>query len=493
MGNNDYNDDCGNFNGVYTHMKNKIRIGCGAGFSGDRIEPAIVLAAKGELDYLVLECLAERTIALANKRKMADPTKGYDPLLERRIETLLPHLVKNNIRLITNMGAANPIEGAKKIIEIAKNQGFNIKVAAVSGDELRIRNEELGIKNNNNLVKSDLEVFGNESSILDIIENQLNEEPFLIPNSKFLISMNAYLGIDGILMALQANVQIIITGRVADPSLFLAPMVYEFGWKTDDYDLMGKGTVIGHLMECAGHITGGYFADPIKKPVEDMENLGHPFADVFADGSAIISKVEGTGGIINLQTAKEQLLYEVINPNEYYTPDVIADFTSVKLEEIGKNQVRITGGGGKEKPSTYKVSVGYKAFWQGEGEISYAGPSAFERAKLAGETIEKRLKSQFEEIQVDYIGITSTFGNRGFGNRWLSEVEAPTSEVRLRVAAKAQTQAEAALIGEEVEALYTNGPAGGGGVRKYINEVIGIVSVLVDRNKIKPIVEYFES
>ena len=262
-------------------------------------------------------------------------------------------------------------------------------------------------------------------------------------------------------------------------------MIHEFGWKTDDYDLLGKGTVIGHLMECAGQITGGYFADPIKKPVENMENLGHPFADIFPDGSAIISKVEGTGGIINLQTAKEQLLYEVINPNEYYTPDVIADFTSVKLEEIGKNQIKVTGGGGKTKPETYKVSVGYKAFWQGEGEISYAGSSALERAKLAGETIEKRLKSQFEEIQVDYIGQNSVFPNAK--SHYLN------SEVRLRVAAKAKTQAEAALIGEEVEALYTNGPAGGGGVRKYVNEVIGIVSILVDRNKVQPQVTIFQN
>ncbi len=457
-------------------MKNKIRIGCGAGFSGDRIEPAIILAEKGKLDYLVLECLAERTIALANKRKMADPSKGYDPLLERRIETLLPHLVKNKIRLITNMGAANPIEGAKKIIEIAKKQGFNIKVAAVSGDDII---DDLRLTND------DFMKFGNEEFAYNLIVNR---------NSKIVNSANAYLGVEGILEALKGDAQIVITGRVADPSLFLAPMIHEFGWKTDDYDLMGKGTVIGHLMECAGQISGGYFADPIKKPVEKMENLGHPFADVFADGSAIISKVEGTGGVINLQTAKEQLLYEVINPNEYYTPDVIADFTSVKLEEIAQNQVRVTGGGGKEKPKTYKVSVGYKAFWQGEGEISYAGPSAFERAKLAGETVEKRLALNFlkgaifEDIKIDLIGINSIFGNRGFGF-----AQPPISEVRLRVAAKAKTQADAALIGEEVEALYTNGPAGGGGVRKYVNEVIGIVSVLVDRNKVLPQISIFES
>ncbi|MER0439776.1 acyclic terpene utilization AtuA family protein [Emticicia sp. W12TSBA100-4] len=459
-------------------MKNKIRIGCGAGFSGDRIEPAIILAEKGELDYLVLECLAERTIALANKRKMTDPTKGYDPLLERRIETLLPHLVKNNICLITNMGAANPIEGAKKAIEIAQKQGLKVKVAAIHGDDM-----------NDKLKSESFEIFGNEDIALELIKK--HQSP-VTNNQSPIISANAYLGIEGILEALKADAQIIITGRVADPSLFLAPMVHEFGWKTDNYNLMGKGTVIGHLMECAGHITGGYFADPIKKPVENMENLGHPFADVFADGSAIISKVEGTGGIINLQTAKEQLLYEVINPNEYYTPDVIADFKSAKLEEIAQNQVRVTGGGGKEKPKTYKVSVGYKAFWQGEGEISYAGPAAYERAKLAGEIIKNRSSLTpnggfFDELQIDFVGINSTFDN-----------QAPPSgvgraEVRLRVAAKAKTQADAALVGEEVEALYTNGPAGGGGVRKYVNEVIGIISVLVDRSKIRPIVAYFKS
>jgi hypothetical protein len=449
-------------------MKQKIRIGCGVGFSGDRIEPAIVLAEKGELDYLVLECLAERTIALANKRKMQDPTKGYDPLLERRIETLLPHLVKNNIRLITNMGAANPIEGAKKIIEIAQKQGIKIKVAAIYGDNLF---------DNSTLTDDDFIKFGHEDFAYNLMVNR--------KSNSIVNSANAYLGIEGILEALQADAQIIITGRVADPSLFLAPMIHEFGWKTENYNLLGKGTVIGHLMECAGQITGGYFADPIKKPVENMDNLGHPFADIFPDGSAIISKVEGTGGIINLQTAKEQLLYEVINPNEYYTPDVIADFTSVKLVEIGKNQIKVTGGGGKTKPETYKVSIGYRAFWQGEGEISYAGTSALERAKLAGETIEKRLKPLFEEIQVDYIGQNSVFPN--------AEFQYLNSEVRLRVAAKAKTQAEAVLVGEEVEALYTNGPAGGGGVRKYVNEVIGIISVLVDRNKVKPIVGYFES
>lgn len=437
--------------------KAKIRIGCGAGFSGDRLEPAVILAEKGELDYLVLECLAERTIALAQKRKLQDPEQGYDPLLERRIRSLLPLLVQNKIRLISNMGAANPIAGAKKIIEIAKELGLSIRVAAITGDDV--------------LAKIDPQWLALETG-----------EP--LEKSGPIISANAYLGIEPILEALQSDAQIILTGRVADPSLFLAPMVHEFGWKTDDYDLLGKGTVIGHLLECAGHITGGYFADPLKKPVSGMAELGHPFADVFPDGSAVISKVEGTGGVVNLQTAKEQLLYEVINPYEYYTPDVIADFTTAYLSESGLDQVSVRGGSGKNKPATYKVSVGYKAFFLGEGEISYAGSAALERAELAGEILTQRLKGQFPDLRIDYIGSSSV--HRGnFGH------SAVPYEVRVRAVVKAASATQAALIGEEVEALYTNGPAGGGGVRKGVNEVIGIVSVLLDRGGVEPKVTIF--
>lgn len=439
-------------------MREKIRIGCGAGFSGDRLEPALVLAEKGELDYLVLECLAERTIALAQKRKLQDSTQGYDPLLERRISSLLPLLVKNNICLISNMGAANPIAGAQKILDIARSQGISIKIAAITGDD-----------------------------VLDKIDPQWPslETGEALAKSGAIISANAYLGVEPILEALQQGAQIILTGRVADPSLFLAPMIHEFGWKMDDYERLGQGTVVGHLLECAGHITGGYFADPLKKPVPGMEILGHPFADVFTDGSAIISKVEGTGGMINLQTAKEQLLYEVINPFAYYTPDVIADFTTVHLQEIDTNQVKAFGGTGKAKPATYKVSIGYKAFFLGEGEISYAGSAALERAELTGEILEKRLKGQFPDLRIDYIGSSSV--HRGnFGHR------ATPYEIRVRAAAKAASATEAALIGEEVEALYTNGPAGGGGVRKGVNEVVGIVSVLLDRNVVNPQVSIFQ-
>jgi Acyclic terpene utilisation family protein AtuA len=432
-------------------QKEKIRIGCGAGFSGDRLEPAVILAEKGDLDYLVLECLAERTIALAQKRKAADPSLGCDLLLERRIALLLPLLKKNKIRLITNMGAANPAAAADKVIEIAKRQGIPIKVAAVTGDDVLeyISGEEIAIETGNP-----------------------------VSWSGKIVSANAYLGADAILPALETGANIIITGRVADPSLFVAPLVYEFGWSLGDADIIAKGTLTGHLMECAGQITGGYFADPIKKPIENMGTLGHPFADVYPDGSATISKVHGTGGSITLATAKEQLLYEVTNPHQYLTPDVSADFTTVYLKQERKDLIKVTGGSGSKKPDVLKVSIGYKAGFTGEGEIIYAGANALERAQLAGEIIQQRLNIQFPDLRIDYIGHTSVHpcslanGYRPY-------------EVRLRVAGKAANANEAAIIGEEVEALYTNGPAGGGGVRKYVNEVIGIVSILMDRNKTK--------
>ncbi|CAD5257295.1 MULTISPECIES: acyclic terpene utilization AtuA family protein [unclassified Imperialibacter] len=440
-------------------MKKKIRIGGGAGFSGDRLEPAVVLAEKGRLDYLILECLAERTIALAQKRKHADPSKGYDPLLERRMRLLLPHLVKNEVRLITNMGAANPLAAADRVLEIAKELHLSVKVVAVTGDDVFAQIDPA---------------------------QQAMETGRPLKEAGQLLSANAYIGIEAILPALQSGADIIVTGRVADPSLFLAPMVHEFGWKTDDYDLLGKGTVIGHLLECAGQITGGYFMDPGKKEVPDPAHLGFPFADVDADGSATISKVEGTGGAVNLMTAKEQLLYEVVNPHEYYTPDVIADFTSVKLKEIGKDMVQVSGGGGKARPATFKVSVGYQAFWLGEGEISYAGTNSLQKAKLAGQIVEERLKDRMDDLRVDYVGLNAIF-------RGAFDQQSEPAEVRLRVAGKAQTMEMAALVGEEVEALYTNGPAGGGGARKYVNEVVGIVSILMDRSKVKSYVTLKES
>ncbi len=430
-----------------------IRIGSGAGFSGDRIDPAVLLASKGQINYLVLECLAERTIALAQKRKLANPNEGYDPLLERRIRPLVKHLANNKIRLISNMGAANPIAAANLLKQICAEEGSNLKIAAVVGDDV-------------------LPWVQQNMSSLKAMESNLLLDTYDI------LSANAYVGVEGMLEALEAGADVIITGRAADPSLFLAPMIHEFGWSLSDWDLLGKGTIIGHLLECGGQLTGGYFANASNKQVPDLVNLGFPFADVQENGLACFGKVAGTGGVLNLQTAKEQLLYEVVNPRAYLTPDVTADFMSVRLQESGENQVQLLSGGGHPKPETLKVSVGYKAFFQGEGEISYGGSDAVERGKLAGEIVKERLKSKGIEVECSLIGVDSLF------NGTLKESSKP-SEVRLRAVGKTNNMMEAQQIGEEVEALYTNGPAGGGGVRKYVVEQIGIVSVLIPRENVQ--------
>jgi hypothetical protein len=431
-------------------MRTSLRLGGGAGFAGDRLDAPLHLAEDGALDYLVLECLAERTIALAQLRRRQDPASGYDTRLAQRIESLLPILKRKGIRLVSNLGAANPLAGADAIVAIARRLNIPIKVAAVTGDDV------LGML--------DLDA--------PTLENGM-------PLSRYapIVSANAYLGAEAMLPALASGVDIVITGRVADPSLFVAPLMHEYGWAHDDVDRLARGTAVGHLLECAGQLCGGYFADPGRKEIPDMAHLGFPFADVAASGDATLGKVAGTGGRITLATAKEQLLYEVTDPHGYLTPDVIADFSTVTLAETGPDRVAVSGARGRARPSHLKVSVGYLAGYVGEGEIGYAGTNAIARARLAEEIIRERLNGRFAELRIDLVGSTSLHG------RAFDSDERPY-EIRLRVAARAQSREEAAIVGEEVEALYTNGPAGGGGTRKYVNEQIGIVSTLLDRERV---------
>jgi hypothetical protein len=432
--------------------KSALRIGSGAGFSGDRLEPAVLLAERGDLDYLALECLAERTIALAQMRKRRNPAEGYDPLLKRRVEMLLPIIKGNRIKLISNFGAANPLAAADEIVAIARRQGLSVKVAVVIGDDV-------------------LDRIAPEQVVLETGRPVSDLGP--------IISANAYLGADALLPALASGADIVVSGRVADPSLFVAPIAHHFGWAVDELDRIARATVVGHLLECAAQVCGGYFADPGRKDVPDVANIGFPFADVGPDGDAVIGKLDGTGGAITLATVKEQLLYEASDPGAYVTPDVTADFRGVILEQVAHDRVAVTGGRARGKSPTLKVSIGYDAGFLGEGEIGYAGRNALGRARLAGDIIRQRLGADFGELRIDLIGSTSSHG------RSFDPQEKPY-EVRLRVAARAPTADQAAIIGEEVEALYLNGPAGGGGARKSVTEQIGIVSTLLDRSEILP-------
>lgn len=436
----------------------KIRIGCGAGYAGDRIEPAVELAEKGNIRYLVFECLAERTIALAQQARRRDPAKGFDELLGKRMEAVLPTCRERGIKIITNMGAANPLGALEALRKTAKQLGIRgLKLAAITGDD-----------------------------VLDLI---LRENPIIVETGERvsglkdrLVSANAYLGAEALCEALQKGADVIITGRVADPSLFLAPLMFEFGWSREDWNRLGQGTVIGHLLECAGQVTGGYFADPGFKDVPDLARLGFPVAEVSEDGSAVITKVKGSGGRVTPAACKEQLLYEIHDPSQYITPDVVADFTGVTVEASGEDDVTVRGGRGRPRTDSLKVCIGCLHGYIGEGQISYGGTGAVARARLARDIVLERLELagvRYDEIRTELIGVDALHGQ----NIPLDRGE--PYEVRLRVAGRSHTLDEALRIGNEVETLYTNGPAGGGGAAKAAREVIAMLSVLIPRSLIK--------
>lgn len=439
-----------------------VRIGSGAGYSGDRIEPAVELAEHGDIRYLGFECLAERTIALAQLARLRDPEAGYDPLLEARFRAVLPICYRRDITVVTNMGAANPAAAARRTREIAREQGLaGLKIAYITGDDVldRIRAEEFEL----------METRTAASSLGDRI-----------------ISANAYLGMAPILEALEAGANVVITGRVADPALFAAPLVHEFGWSTNDWQRMGQATVVGHLLECAGQITGGYFADPGYKDVAELARLGYPLAEVDADGTTVITKVADSGGCVTPATCAEQLLYEIHDPARYITPDVVADFSRVRLETDGPDRVRVRGAAGSPPPERLKVSIGYHDGFIGEGQISYGGPGAVDRGWLALDIVRERLALtgvDCDEIRAELIGLNALLA---------SEASPLPSEVRARIAARTATAKAAACIGNEVEALYTNGPAGGGGAQKSVREVIAVASTLVARSAVSPVVQYLE-
>jgi hypothetical protein len=440
-----------------------IRIGSGAGYSGDRIEPAVELAEKGDIQYLVFECLGERTVALAQQARLKSPEAGYDPLLEERMRAVLPVCAAKGIKIVTNMGAANPLAAARKTAAIARSMGLSsLRVAAIVGDDvLEVCKER------------DLPIMEFDGTI-----GQLGNR---------LISANAYLGAGPMAEALQGGADVVITGRASDPALFLAPLIHAFGWPADDWNLLGRGIVAGHLLECAGQVTGGYFADPTFKDVPDLARLGFPIGEVGEDGSLVITKVEGSGGAVTAQTCKEQLLYEVHDPARYLQPDVTADFSQLMVDEAGKDRVRISGGRGSERPATLKVSVGYVDSFIGEGQISYAGPGALARGRLALDIVRERLKLTgvaASELRFDLIGVDSLHGAQ------ISAHANEPYEVRVRVTGRTDNLREAVRIGNEVETLYTNGPAGGGGASKSARDVVAVASVLLPRELAQPQVQF---
>ena len=429
-----------------------LRIGAGAGFAGDRIDPAVDLARRGRLHYLVFECLAERTIALAQLARHSGRGSGFDPMLPERMQAVLPHCAANRTRIVSNMGAANPRAAAAETAAIARRLGLaGLRIAWIEGDD-----------------------------VLDRLPPDLVPTLALDPRER-LLSANAYLGIEPLLECLRQQPHVILTGRVADPSLFLAPMVHEFGWPLDDWNLLGQGTAIGHLLECAGQLTGGYFADPGFKDIPDLAHLGFPLAEIEPSGEAVLTKLEGTGGALTLDTCKEQILYEVHDPSRYLTPDVAADFSGIRFTPLAPNRIRLSGARGVQRPPSLKVSVGLHTGFVAEGQISYAGPGALARAALARDILASRLRwIPAANLQIDFIGLSSLHGEA------LSAPASEPWEVRLRAAARLFDESEARRLTHEVESLYVNGPAGGGGVATSIRENIAIEPAFLPRASVTP-------
>lgn len=444
----------------------RVRIGAGAGYSGDRIEPAVELVEHGALDYLVFECLAERTVAIAQQARRQNARTGYDPLLEARMRAVLPLATRKGVRIVSNMGAAHPLAAARETAAIARSLGLSgVRVAAVTGDDVL-----------DAVLAGDFHFEESGDSVAAYADR--------------IVSANAYLGASAIADALAAGAGVVLTGRVADPSLFVAPLMHEFGWRWDDWHTLGQATVVGHLLECAGQVTGGYFADPGHKDVRDLARLGFPIGDVSANGDVVITKVPHAGGRVTEATCKEQLLYEIHDPRRYLQPDVVADFSDVRIVEEAPDRVRVTGGRGTPRTDTLKVTVAYADGFIGEGQMSYGGPGAVARARLALDIVRERLiltGVRTSELRFDLIGVNALHGDTA-GAR-----AGEPYEVRARVVGRTASLAEATRIGNEVETLYTNGPAGGGGVTKSTREVLAVQSVLLPRDAVRPTFSFVET
>jgi Acyclic terpene utilisation family protein AtuA len=441
-----------------------IRLGTGAGFSADRLDPAVELVAKGRLDAIVFECIGERTLAFGHRDRMAKPEAGYNPLLERRLRALLPLCVAHGTRLITNMGVANARGAAAKAAQVARGLGLRgLRIAALEGDDVGA------------LIGPDTPLPESGMTVGEV--------------GRPLVGANAYLGADAILPALEAGADVVITGRVADPSLFLAPLRHAFGWAPDDWPMLGAGTLVGHLMECAAQITGGYFADPGFKDVPNLAYVGFPIAEVAADGRAVITKLADAGGMVSARTVKEQVLYEVHDPAAYVTPDVVADFSRVDVREEGTDRVAVGGATGRPRPDRLKVTVAFDGGLLAEAGISYAGPGAQARAELAGAIVKERMIALHgcnAPLRIDLIGVNALHGTA-------LEYPCDAQDVRLHAALRADSREQAELLLWEVESLLCCGPAGGGGYRGRITASVITHSAYIDRAQVHPRIEIIEA
>lgn len=445
----------------------KVRIGCGSGCCKDRIEPVEELIEKGLLDYLIFETLSERSFANLQTQKIEDKDKGFNEMLEVRMHRTLKNSIDKNIKIITNMGGANPIAASKVVSNIAKELGLCIKIAVIEGDDI--------FPNIKHYIKNERWQYPGET--LD----DLNCE---------LYYANAYLGGESISEALKNGADIIITGRIADAALFSGPLMYEFGWELN-HPHIGQAILAGHLLECCGQITGGFFADPGKKDVPRLEYLGFPIAEVSEDGTFIVTKVEGSGGIVSIDTCKEQLLYEITDPTCYKTPDAIVDFSNVCFQQLKQDVVKVTGAISKGVPETLKVNIGYTNGFTSTGIVTFAGSNSLKLAELCADIIWKR--TQIVGInpidsRTDYVGYNSLC-KTATSDYYSGDNH---SEIMLRMSIRTKTEEEAKLFADEFGFLYTNGPASSTGIDTKITKSHSVTSIFIPATDIVTKITYKE-
>ncbi|WP_010629450.1 acyclic terpene utilization AtuA family protein [Halomonas sp. KM-1] len=450
-------------------------LGSGAGFSGDRTDAAIPvvreLIRRGQPAALIFETLGERTLAAAHRALRDDPTAGYEPLLEELLTPVLDDCLQHGIAILGNFGAANPDGACGVVAELAaRSERGGARIGRVHGDDIRARLGEV-----------DLERWEAESREL--------------PGEEALISANVYLGAAPLVEALELGAEVVVSGRVADPALFLAPLVHHFGWAWNDWDRLAAGMMAGHLGECGAQVTGGYFADPGCKEVPGLAQVGYPIIEVEEDGSLVVTKPAGTGGTVTERTVKEQLLYEVHDPANYLTPDVVVDLSAVRVEQIGPDRVAVRGIRGKPAPQRLKTTVCYEGGWQGEAEISYAGPNALARAQLAAEVLRERLTFRAPpelRTRLDIVGHASVFDSDA-GDLQRSVPAAAGGDYRLRLAAEHAERRWVERATQELLALYCAGPAGGGGVRRQFQRRVCTASYLVQRSDVEAFATLFDT
>lgn len=434
-----------------------LTIGAGSAYANDRLEPAAAMADSGRVSYMGFDCLAERTMALAQVRRRRDPAAGQD----ERIADLVPLLagyLSTGGKVVGNFGAANPDAACDDFAKNLHTAGVRgVRIGVIRGDDVR-----------------------------DLVRDLDCELPELGTTVKALgdtlVSANAYIGAEPVVEALRQDAQIVLGGRLADPSLFVGPICHELGWALDDWDRVAHATLVGHLLECGVHSTGGNFEDPPYRVVPDPWNLGFPLAEV-ADGSVVVTKLDGTGGAVDERTMKTQLYYEIHDPSAYLTPDVTADFSTVAIEALGGDRVRLSGACGRERPTHLKVLVGVDQGWKATGEMSYGGPGCVERARRAEEIVRRRLEryaGEIDDLRFDLQGMDSLFGDRLRGGY-------PT-EVRLRMAARTRDADVARAAVHEMELLYF-GPAGGGGAAGGVVPALGVTPAYVPREQVRLDVE----